>query len=374
MARDDVRHGRATTVAVRDGPHGPCAIADGPGAASFVRTGRLRRRSAAPVAVDPPRPRAHRPSSWRSPSGRRRPRRSAATRRSRKMIVWPVDQQQPDHGEQQHGAHGLGPAPDDAERRQHDEHDQHDELEPEAAETRAALGLEVRRRLYWTGPVDAGGRGGVGSAFGSIARIGDGHEPERYGTRPQRRGRCLRGVEPRRRVGRQSLDDLHAGDRAQDRRIAQHLPPARPAAEHDPLPVHHPRVDPDRQPGRQPEHRDAPDLHPGDVAGRLGRRERGLARAEPVADRAIDVEAVRRQHDARGVPGRIALADDEDRVRRVLRREPVRGTERRGIGQVGVAGEQLVLDPERVERRLESCRPRRGRVVARSSVGHGAQA
>jgi hypothetical protein len=53
------------------------------------------------------------------------------------------DQQQPDHREEQRRADRRGPVPRDAQRRQHDEdHEDHD-LDPEAAETRAACRFEV---------------------------------------------------------------------------------------------------------------------------------------------------------------------------------------------------------------------------------------
>ena len=69
------------------------------------------------------------------------------------------------------------------------------------------------------------------------------------------------------------------------------------------------------------------------------------------------------EHDAGRVARRVALADHQDRVGRVLGREPVRGAERGRVGQGGIAGEELVFDPERLERRDEASPT--GRVVRR---------
>src|SRR4051812_7239096 len=75
----------------------------------------------------------------------------------------------------------------------------------------------------------------------------------------------------------------------------------------------------------------------------------------------VDVEAVRGEDDAGGVPPWLRLAGDDDRVRGFVRREAVRSTERGGVGERGVAREQLVLDTEGRECGLE-----RGAIV----VGH----
>ena len=96
---------------------------------------------------------------------------------------------------------------------------------------------------------------------------------------------------------------------------------------------------------------------------------------EPVAHGAVDVEPVRGEDDARGVARRVALADDEDRVGRVLRREPVGRAERGGVGQGRVAGEQLVVDAERLQGgdRAGRGRPGRGsRGRCRSAVASSA--
>ena len=50
-----------------------------------------------------------------------------------------------------------------------------------------------------------------------------------------------------------------------------------------------------------------------------------------------------RQDDAGGVHRRIRLADDQDRVRRILEGEPVGGAERGRVGEGRVAGEELEL-------------------------------
>ena len=101
------------------------------------------------------------------------------------------------------------------------------------------------------------------------------------------------------------------------------------------------RVDQDGHAVRQPEHGHAADLVTGDLAGDLRWGERRLARAELVADDAVDVEAGRGQHHARGVPRRIGLADRRgscwrtrrDRTRTRRRRRPCR----RAPGRTGRA-------------------------------------
>ena len=64
------------------------------------------------------------------------------------------------------------PAPRDGERRQDDQHDQQHDLEPEAAEARAALGVE---RLALV--LDRSNRGGL---------VGGGHESRGYRPTPGR--------------------------------------------------------------------------------------------------------------------------------------------------------------------------------------------
>ena len=103
-------------------------------------------------------------------------------------------------------------------------------------------------------------------------------------------------------------------------------------------------------------------------------REGRLARPESIAHGPVHVEPVRGEDDARRVARRIALADDQDRVGRVLGREAVRGAERGGIGERRIAGEQLVVDAERLERGDEPVAS--GRVVAGEidvwgGLGHG---
>src|SRR6478735_7685558 len=68
-----------------------------------------------------------------------------------------------------------------------------------------------------------------------------------------------------------------------------------------------------------------------------------------------------REHHARRVYGLRALAHDDDRVRRVLEREPVVGAERGRVREGGVAREELVLAAAG-ERGLE--------LVSRAVVGH----
>ena len=86
-----------------------------------------------------------------------------------------------------------------------------------------------------------------------------------------------------------------------------------------------------------------------DLARDLRRSERRLARAELVADDAVDVEPGRGQDDARRVARRIGLADDEDRVGRLVGIEAVRGAEGGRVGKRRVAREELVRDSQRVE-------------------------
>ena len=239
------------------------------------------------------RPHRGRPSSSSSPtvlvalpSGRRRLRRSAATSRNRKMIVWPVVSSRPmtaksstaltASGQCQATLSGVrttnsastaswnpkqpGPGPRSASR---------------------------SAPLYWTGPVGRGGRVGVGSAFGSGfgSAFGSGVGTafgSGFGfgsasgsssvTSPNDTGGERRRI-GRRRIGRQALDDLDVRQREQDRRRRQDLPRPRPTAEDDALVLHHASVDPHRQRRRQPEHRHPADLHPGDLTRRLGRRE-----------------------------------------------------------------------------------------------------
>ncbi len=62
--------------------------------------------------------------------------------------------------------------------------------------------------------------------------------------------------------------------------------------------------------------------------------------------RPVDVEPGVGQHDAGGEARRIALADDDDRVGRLLRAVAVGGAEGGGVGQRGVARHDLVLDAE----------------------------
>ena len=133
--------------------------------------------------------------------------------------------------------------------------------------------------LYWTGPVGRGRRGGVGSAFGSRARrlgarrarrrpegsaaaarrargrIGRvGHEAERYGLWRQSVGGATGSVA---RPSTTSTPGIRAGSAGARTTFHDRDAPA----QHDPLASHDPGIDPDRQLGRQPEHRHAADLH-----------------------------------------------------------------------------------------------------------------
>ena len=92
----------------------------------------------------------------------------------------------------------------------------------------------------------------------------------------------------------------------------------RPAAQDDPRPVHHRGVDPERQLRRQAERGDARRSPCRSGRGLVGRGERRLACPEPVPDDAVDVEPMGGEHDARGIDRRRALADDDDRVGRIL--------------------------------------------------------
>ena len=222
--------------------------------------------------------------------------------------------------------------------------------------------------MYWTGPGSRGGRGGVGSAAGSAAGSGVvGHERERYGRRPDRAGPVRTSSDSASVVGSVARPSTTStpgrASRIDGGAMTFHdrePPPSTTRSR-----CHDPRIDPDRQLRRQPEDRHAADLHARDLARRLGRRERRLAGPEPVAHRPVDVQAVRGEDDARRVARRVALADDEDRVGRVLRREPVGRAERGRVGEGRIAREQLVLDAERLERRRRAGRARPDREKGR---------
>ena len=277
------------------------------------------------------------------------PRRSAATRRSRKMIVWPVTSSRKMTANSRMAliAGGQFQTTLSGVRKMNTTRMTSWNRKQPSPGPRSGSRSSP---LYWIGPVGRWRRGGVGSTSGSTGGSTGGGVGS-----VTRRNDTVRCRSARRqaasRVGRQALDDHGARDRAA-------APPGGRITFHDRDPP--PTTTCSRastrastqigQVSRQPEHGHAADLHAGDVARRLGRGERRLARAEAVAHRAIDVEPVRGEDDARGVARRIALADDQDRVRRVLGREAVGRAERGRVGQGRVAGEQLVVDAQRLER------------------------
>jgi hypothetical protein len=55
---------------------------------------------------------------------------------------------------------------------------------------------------------------------------------------------------------------------------------------------------------------------------------------------------VRGEDHAGRVDPRLGLADDDDRVGRLVKVESVRGTELRRVGQGGIAAEQLIRDAQ----------------------------
>ena len=71
-----------------------------------------------------------------------------------------------------------------------------------------------------------------------------------------------------------------------------------------------------------------------------------LRTSSRLPDDAVDVEASRRQHHAGDGPRSLALADDDDRVGRIVGRIAVRLAERRGVSQRWIAGNDLVVDTE----------------------------
>jgi hypothetical protein len=101
----------------------------------------------------------------------------------------------------------------------------------------------------------------------------------------------------------------------------------------------HDRHPPDREAGGP--NTVTPHLHPGQRRGVLRRCERRLARSEPVPHRPVDVEPVRGEGHARRIARRIALADDDDRVGRILRVESVRSAEGGRVGKGRVARDEL---------------------------------
>ena len=60
------------------------------------------------------------------------------------------------------------------------------------------------------------------------------------------------------------------------------------------------------------------------------------------------------EDDARSVPSRLSLADDDDRVGRVPELEAVGSAELGGVGKGGVAGKELERLAETCEDRLEA--------------------
>ena len=254
------------------------------------------------------------------------------------------------------------------------------------AEARTALARRAPRPCTGSGRSDVGGGAASGRRWVRIGR----RSRSRRRARRRRGGRGFGSCES---VSVTSRNDTRVGPRAPHGSVGGRPAPAAPGRSPGPRRPRRPgranRIDGDamtfhdREPppstirsrsmtrastqigssGGNPNTVTPADLHARDLARRLGRRERRLARPEPIAHGPVDVQAVRREHDARRVARRIALADDEDRVGRVLGREPVRLAERGRVGEGRVAGEQLVLDPERLERRDQPLAP--GRVVRR---------
>ena len=331
------------------------------GSLSSWRSGRRMtgRAEASGPSVALRRPRAAAASSSSSPTvfvalpiGRRRLRRSAATSRSRKMIVWPVVSSSPMTANSRTALTRVRPVPGHAERRE--DHEQHEHARPGTRSSRGPGRARPRGRRPCTGRgrwdevagAASGRRSDPGSGRRSGSRVGSASGSSSV-TSPNDTGGGVRP--PADPVARPSTTST-PGSASRIDGGASTFHDRDPPPSDDALALHHAGVDPDRQRCRQPEHRHAADLHPGDLAGRLGRRERRLARAEPIADGAVDVEPIRREDDARRVARRVALADDEDRVRRVLRCEAVGRAERRGVGEGRVAREQLVVDAQPLER------------------------
>ena len=89
-------------------------------------------------------------------------------RRSRKMIVWPVIRSSRITPNSRAALTSVRPPPHHAEWRQHDEHASTmswNRKQPSPGPRSASSSWP----LYWIGPVGRGGRGGVGSAVGSVS-------------------------------------------------------------------------------------------------------------------------------------------------------------------------------------------------------------
>ena len=130
-------------------------------------------------------------------------------------------------------------------------------------------------------------------------------------------------------------------------------------------------VDPDRECVGQAVRGDAADLHSGDVDRLVAIGEGCLPHAEPPPHHAVHVEPGRREDEARGVHPRLRLADNDDRVRRLVEGVAVRLTERGGVGEVGIAGDDLVRRTRRLggrEDRIVSCGSVSRRLVHQRSV------
>ena len=183
-------------------------------------------------------------------SGRRRPRRSAATSRSRKMIVWPVMSSSPITTNSRSALTPGGHC--------------HTTLSGVRTMRNTSTTSWNRKQprpgprsgsrsspLYWTGPVGRGGRGGVGSAFGSgggrgrpVRRVGGrsavGHSRQCYGSSGDATGSAWPGSS---RAGTTSTP----GRRRRIGRRRDDLPRPGAATEDDPLAGHDPVIHPDRQ-------------------------------------------------------------------------------------------------------------------------------
>ena len=186
------------------------------------------------------------------------------------MIVWPVTSSSTMTANSSAALDRGRPIPGDAQRRQDDEDDQHHELDPEAAEAGAALRLEVLalvldrpvvtrggaaasgrppgRRWRRRGPLTAAGLGLL-----EVGRRAVGHEAQRYAgpayavvvgaVQAGSAGRLRPGAarSPARRRSPRSA--APAGSPAVAMTFHDREPPPR----HDPVPVHDPGIDPDRQ-------------------------------------------------------------------------------------------------------------------------------
>jgi len=118
------------------------------------------------------------------------------------------------------------------------------------------------------------------------------------------------------------------------------------AADNQLVALHDGGVDPEVERLGRAKRRDPTNLHAGQLDGLVSRCEAALAHTELLAYHLVDIETVRGQHEAQSEHRWVDLASDHDRVRTVLRSEPVCLTKGCGIREVGIAIDEFVAKPE----------------------------